>query len=157
MPLNVFLSILRKVGVSQRKEYFCINLPFPGLTPFLAKNFETPPSDPIFGRTYPPPLLLIRAGVPTMIYIKKSKSNCFFLSLQSNFSNLRTSLNTLLLYLFQMIHEIDSVLLKQIFARNRNTNVATSINIFFSDEQCRYHKQIYELTNSYIFLTTTCF
>ena len=50
-----------------------------------------------------------------------------------------------------MIDGIDSVLGKQILARNKNTNVATRINISSPDVQQQYHRQIYELINSYNF------
>ena len=50
-----------------------------------------------------------------------------------------------------MIDGIDSVLGKQILARNKNTNVATCINISLPDAQQQYHRQIYELINSYNF------
>lgn len=50
--------------------------------------------------------------------------------------------------LLQRIDAIDSVLGKHILAKNRNTSVATCINIIsFPDQK---HQQNYNLTNSYI-------
>ena len=49
--------------------HFYINPPFQIYPPFLAKNFCNPPSDSIFGRSYPPTPLIREgrgAGVPTM-------------------------------------------------------------------------------------------
>ena len=49
-----------------------------------------------------------------------------------------------------MIDGIDSVLEKRILARNKKNNDATRINIIFlPDVQRQYHRQMYELTNSY--------
>ena len=84
---------------------------------------------------------------------KKLISSFAFLSLYSNFSNLRITFKTSPLYLFRTIDEIDSFLGNRILAKNKKTKTATLKNVdTFQVEQTTIPQEIsYELKNGYNF------